>query len=186
VTFYIWIAFSFSKDNRQNIEKYKPIIFPDLNPILIFREGFALFALTIIFTGYATILSQSPFIFIPIGLVSTILMIYYIYRKMLIVYFLENEIILWKPSLFHSLFIDIKINNIEALIFKSKDEISNTLSEHNTGPWCSININVNNQKKSFNVDLKMYDAQKLKEYFNKHDKPIYIKVHYEKTAKRIN
>lgn len=152
---------------------------------MIFRESFALFGLTFLFTAYATILSKSPFVFIPVGLVSTIVMIYFIYRKLLVVYFLDDKIILWKPSLFNPLFTDISINNIEALIFKSKDEISSTLSKHNTGPWCSINITVGNQKKSFNVDLDKYDAEKLKEYFNKRDKPIYTKVHYEKTAKRI-
>lgn len=105
---------------------------------------------------------------------------------MLIVYFLEDKIILWKPSLFQPLFTEININDVEALIFKHKDEISSALSKHNAGPWCSININIDNQKKSFNVDLDKYNTEILKDYFNRRDKPIYTKVYYEKTAKRIN
>ena len=184
--FYIWTFMSFSKDNGRNIEKYKPLIFPVINPFASFRDSFALFFMTFIFTGYATILSKNPLIFIPVGFVAISLMIYFIYRKLLIVYFLEDKIVLWKPSMFQPLFTEININDVDALIFKSKDEISSALSKSNSGPYCSINITINNQKKSFGVDLDKYDAEKLKEYFNKREKPIYTKVYYEKTAKRIN
>lgn len=137
-------------------------------------------------TSYSTILSDNPIVFIPIGILINGSFLYYVYKKNIFSYYTETKIILWNPGLFNSSFGEVDLNNVEALIFASNDGISQVMSKTGKKIYCSININIDGQKKSFGIDIEKYDIEKLKDYFNKNNKPIYTKIHYEKTAKRIN
>lgn len=183
---YLWVSFSFSNTNRQNIEKYHPQVFPRTNPLAVFSESIALWGMALLFTAWVTVLSENPLIFIPVVLAMTILVIYLSLRKKLFVYFLEDKLVLWKPALFRSEFAEIKTSDVEALIFKTRDEISDKLSQYNVPAGCSINIKAGDQKKSFDLDPGQYDLKRLLDYFNQLGKPVYTKVYYEKTARRIN
>ncbi len=156
---------------------YNPIIYPVFKFYNILQEALALFLLGIMFTGYSTILSDNPLIFVPLAIVMIVFIVWFIYRKQLIPYFLNEKILLWQPRFVNSELIEIEMKDVEAFI------LQHTIKEKKVG---SINLKINNVSKSFSVSLRECQLNDLIDYFSKRDKPIFRKSYGERTAKRIN
>ena len=174
---YLWLFSFVYRDNKKHIKIYNPIIYPVFNFFNILQEALALFMLGIMFTGYSTIISDKPLIYMSVAIVIIVFIVWFIYRKQLIPYFLNDKILLWQPRFVNSEMVEIEIKDVEAFILQY------TTKGKKIG---SINLKVNNVSKSFSVSLREYKLNDLIEYFSIRDKPVFQKSYGERTAKRIN
>lgn len=186
IIYYIVVSDIFFRAHKNNLNKYKPVIYPQITFFSLIGNSFLVFMLTFMFNAWSMVLSKNPLIFIPLGLAGIGLLSYFMYRKYVITYFTDSKIIFWHPGVFKSSTMEAEIKNLEALIFAENDEVAQVMAKGGNKKFCFVNLNFDGQKKSVSLDLEKYDGQKVKAFFTGHNIPVYSKFVHEKTANRIN
>ena len=186
IVYYVAISDALIRKHKQNLKQYQPLIAPDISVFSLISNSFPLFMLTFIFSGWGTLLSKNPLIFIPLGLAAIGLLSYSIYKKYILTYFSDSKIVFWYPGVFKSAYMEAEIKNLEALIFAENDEVTKVMAKRGYSKFCFVNLDFDGRKKSVPLEMNKYDGQKLKAFFIRHNIPVYSKVLHEKTAKRMD
>lgn len=170
-----------------NSHSIKSVIYPKNSEINRFSNLVLLFIIFCFVALFVSLVFKNPIFFVPISLVINVVIAYYInYKNIVFIYFQETKLLIWTFSAFESYFSEIELDAIEVFVITRPDTVTKLFGKNGEKERAFVNLILQGEQKSLEINLEYYESNAIKSYFSDRGKPVYSKINYEKTAKRIN